>query len=52
MGTNSLGGGPLYSALGLINRLSESCSRIWADQPAVLLKTNIGVYKGIGIPSK
>ena len=51
-GTNGLGAGPTYSAVGRINRLSPRCSMMWAAQPVIRDATNRGVNIDVGMPQK
>ena len=44
--------GPMYSAVGRINRLRARCSKIWADQPEIRAMTNNGVNIGVGRASR
>ena len=42
--------GPTYWLWGRISRLSASCSRTWAVQPAARAMAKIGVNKSVGMP--
>jgi len=49
-GTGCGGGGPTYSALGRIKRLSLACSRMWDVHPMTRLDAKVGVNISRGTP--
>ena len=51
-GTGCGGGGPTYSALGRMSRLSAACSRMCAHHPITRLEANVGVNRSRGMPQR
>ena len=50
-GTGFFGSGPTYSDWGRMSRLSETCSRTWAVQPAAREMPKVAGKKSVGRPT-